>query len=98
MTKAGWRFWIVWGFDAVIAAIVLFFFVYGIADGTVSSFNIVLWLAMLAGVGGVVGGSLWFRSKGRLSAARALLLLLAVPGSLLALFYLVLLVAHPRWN
>ena len=87
-----------WGFDALIAAIVLFFFVWGVADGTVSSFNIVLWLAMLAGVGGVVGGSLWLRSTGRRSAARALLLLLAVPGSLLAIFYLVLLVTHPRWN
>ena len=96
--RAGWRFWTVWSFDAAIAAIAVFFFAWGLADGTVSSFNIGIWLLLLGAIGGVVGGSLWFRSKGRSAAARALLLLLAVPGSLLALFYLVVLLTHPRWN
>ena len=96
--RARWRFWTASGFDAAIAGIALFFFAWGLSDGTVSSFNIGIWLVLLAGLAAVVGGSLWFRSKGRRAAARALLLLLAIPGSLLALFYLVVLLTHPRWN
>src|SRR5215217_3048043 len=32
-------FWLLWGFDALIAAVVLYFFFAGLADGSVSSFN-----------------------------------------------------------
>ena len=54
----GKLFWFIWGFDALIAAIFLFFFFWGLADGSVSSFNIVLWLGILAGLAGILGGSL----------------------------------------
>jgi hypothetical protein len=92
------RFWIVWGFDAGIALVVLVFFCWGLSDGTVSSFNFGLWMAMLAGVGGVVGGSLWLRSKGRPRGAMAIAMILFVPGLLYALFLLAVLILHPRWN
>jgi ABC-type Fe3+ transport system permease subunit len=92
------KFWIVWGIDAIIAGIALFFFVWGLSDGTVSSFNIGIWMALLAGIAIVVGGGLWLRSKGRSAAAMALLLILAIPGVLVGLFFLTLLIAHPRWN
>ena len=92
------KFWLLWGWDAFIALVFLFFFFWGLADGTVSSFNIVLWLAVLTGLGVLVGGSLWLRAKGRLALAVALLLVLALPGALFALFFLAVLVLHPRWN
>jgi len=38
----GKLFRLLWGFDALIAAIFVGFFFWGLADGTVSSFNIVL--------------------------------------------------------
>ena len=57
VVKRGQFFWFVWGFDALIAAIFLFFFFWGLSDGTVSSFNIVLWLGILAGLAGILGGS-----------------------------------------
>ena len=38
----GKLFRFVWGVDALIAAIFVGFFFWGLADGTVSSFNIVL--------------------------------------------------------
>ena len=91
-------FWLFWGFDALIALVVLYFFCVGLMDGSVSSFNMGLWLLILLAVGGVVLGSLWLQSIGHSSAARSLLLLLAVPGLLLLLFFLVLLIANPRWN
>jgi hypothetical protein len=96
--KPSKKFRIVWGFDALIAAIFVFFFFWGLADGTVSSFNIVLWLAILAGLAGVLGGSLWLRKKGRTREAAALLLILAIPGVLGLVFFLALIILHPRWN
>jgi len=84
--------------DALAAAVTLSFFFWGLMDGTVSSFNIGIWLILLTAVGGVTWGSLWLRSKGRIGAAASLAWVLAIPGFLLALFYLVLLIGHPRWN
>jgi len=92
------KFWIVWGFDAVIAAIALFFFVVGLGNGRVSSFNIGLWLVLLLGLAGIVGGSLLLRSKGRHRPAMGLLLILAIPGFLYLLFLVAVLILHPRWN
>jgi hypothetical protein len=92
------KFWILWGIDAVIALIVFGFFVVGLADGSVSSFNMGLWLAILAGVGGIVGGGLLLRSARRMAIAYLVLLVLAVPGMLLGLFFLILIIANPRWN
>ena len=91
-------FWFFWGFDALIALVVLYFFFIGLIDGSVSSFNMGLWLLILLAVGGVVLGSLWLQSIGHSGAAKGLLLLLAVPGLLFLLFFLVLLIANPRWN
>lgn len=92
------RFWIPWAIDAVIALIALYFFFIGLADGSVSSFNIGLWLLILLGLAIVVGGGLWLRSAGRSGLAMVLLLILAVPGVLVGLFFAVLLIAAPRWN
>ena len=91
-------FGILWGFDAAIAAVVLFFFLLGLSDGSVSSFNIGIWLLFLLGVGGVVGGSFHLSSRGLRRPALALALVLAVPGLLYALFLLVVLIGRPRWN
>jgi hypothetical protein len=94
----GRTFWILWGFDALIAAIFLFFFFWGLADGSVSSFNIVLWLGILAGLAAVLGGSLKLRSKGHAGPALGLLMILAIPGVLGLLFFLAVLILQPRWN
>ena len=92
------RFWIAWGMDALIALVTLFFFFWGVIDGTVSAFNIGIWLILLAVVGGVVWGSLWLRSKGHMGPALSLAWFLAIPGFLCVLFYAVVLIGHPRWN
>ena len=92
------RFWIVWGFDALVALVVLYFFFIGLADGSVSSFNMGLWLAILLVVGLVMIGSLMLRSRGRSGVALGVLMVLAVPGLLYALFLLIILISNPRWN
>ena len=91
-------FLFLWGVDALIAAIFVGFFFWGLADGTVSSFNIVLWLGILAGLAGILGGSHRLQSKGHDRPAVGLLLILAIPGFLGVLFFLAVLILHPRWN
>jgi hypothetical protein len=95
---AGIWFWLSWSIDAVIAAIVLYFFFEGLADSSVSSFNMLLWLGLLAGVGAVVGGSLLLRVMDKPILGIVLSLVLALPGLLIGLFFLVLILSHPRWN
>ena len=91
-------FWIPWSIDLVVALIAVYFFFIGLADGSVSSFNMGLWLAILCVLGGVIVGSLALRAAARTRAATALVVALAVPSALIGLFLLVLLVAPVRWN
>lgn len=85
-------------FDVLAAAGILFFFFWGVSDGTVSSFNIGLWLGLLGGAAlSLVGGFLAYKNSNRVLAI-LLLLILAIPGLVFALFALFLLIAQPRWN
>jgi hypothetical protein len=88
-------FWILWSFDAAIAAVALYFFLSLGAHGRVGSFNILPWLALLAALAAVIGGSAWFRSAGQHAVAIVLLLLLAIPGALFVLCFLPLLISIP---
>jgi hypothetical protein len=91
-------FWFLWSVDAVIAAVTLYFFFSLSAGGRVGSFNILPWLAILAVLATVVGGSVWLRSAGQHALAIILLLLLAVPGALYALFLLLILILQPDFR
>lgn len=91
-------FRILFGFDSLVALVALYFFVVGLADGSVSSFNILLWLALLAGIATVLGGSMLLNVRGHRGPANALLSVLAFPGFCFALFLLLVLVLQPRWN
>src|SRR6476660_5670815 len=88
----GIGFWLIWSIDAIVAAVVLYFFFVGLADGSVSSFNMLLWLALLAGVGLVL------RAKGKPHLGMVLCLFLAAPGLAFGVFFLVLISSHARWN
>jgi hypothetical protein len=83
---------------AAVAVVALYFFVIGIGDGSVSSFNIVLWLVLLGGIGAVLAGGFALNAVGRRRAACALLAILALPGLLSGLFIVSVLILQPRWN
>ena len=91
-------FWFLWAIDAVIATVALYFFFSLAAGGRVGAFNIFPWLAILAALAAVVGGSVWLRSAGQHAVAIVLLLLLAIPGALFVLFFLLLLILHPNFH
>lgn len=86
------------GIDAAAAAAFVYYFFVGLADGSVSSFNMGLWLAILAGVAAILGGGWQLNRKGRRSAAIAVLSILAVPAVLFGLFMLMIIITQPRWN
>ena len=92
------KFWIPWGIALIVTVIFVFFFVAGLADGTVSSFNAGLWTVTMLCVIGVTGGSLLLKRAGRPGLAILLALVLAVPGLLAALFLLAVLISNPRFN
>jgi hypothetical protein len=86
------------GIDSITAPVVVFFFMWGLSDGTVSDFNIGIWLMLLGGGGGVLGGGVYLKSIGHPRPAIGVLLLLAIPATLMFLFFAVLMIAQPRWN
>jgi hypothetical protein len=93
-----WLFWIFWGVDALATLVALFFFVLGLEDGSVSSFNIALWMEILVGVLGIVIGSLVLRSKGWVIAGIVLLCVLALPVLGWVLMFAIIFASNPRWN
>ena len=91
-------FWGSWGSAAIVAGIAVLFFFAGLADGSVSSSNIVLWVTLLCVAASVTGGSLWLKRTGRPVLATIVAMLLAAPGLLAAVMLLIVLISHPRWN
>jgi hypothetical protein len=91
-------FWILWCIDAVIAAVALYFFFSLAAGGRVGSFNILPWMAIMAALAAVVGGSVWLRSVEQPVVAIVLLLALAIPAALCMFFFLLLLILHPNFH
>ena len=85
-------------FDALIALIVLYFFADGLVDGSVSADNGALWFFILAAIAAIIGGGWLLHKNGQRGAAIALLLVLAIPGGLYALFIALVLILQPRWN
>ncbi len=91
-------FGILCGIDALIAVAVLVFFFWGLADGTVSAFNIGLWLGVLGAVAGMLGGGIALRAYGQRVLANLLLAILAAPGIIYCLFLFLILVLQPDFR
>jgi hypothetical protein len=66
-------YWILLAIDGAAALVALYFFFIGLADGSVSSFNAGIWLALLGGLGAVIGGGMALNASGRRRTACALL-------------------------
>ncbi len=84
--------------SALTAVVTVGFFVLGVADGSVSSANIGLWSALLAVVLASVLAGHALHARAQVGAAIVVLAVTAVPGIFAALFMLLAIVLHPRWN
>jgi hypothetical protein len=74
------------------------FFFLGMVDGSVSAFNMGIWIAILAALPLILGGSLWLKMLGFPVSGGILLLVLAVPGLLYGLYIFLILVTKTSWN
>ena len=86
------------GIDIAVAAVALYFFDLGLRDGSISSFNMYLWMEILGCVAAVLVGGLLLNSSGHPRLAKGVLMILALPGVAYVLFFLILIISHPRWN
>jgi len=86
------------GVAVLTAAVALAFFLIGIGDGSVSSFNVGLWLGLLATMAASLVGGRWLFRRGRTVLAVAALAVTALPGLAAGGFMLLLLLLPGRWN
>ena len=98
-SSRGYRFFLAtFVCSALTTLVAVAFFVIGIGDGSVSSFNLALWLGLLS----VMALSIWagyaLYARARVALAIAALAVTAVPGVLAVLFVVLLLITQPRWN
>ncbi|WP_340115223.1 hypothetical protein [Pelagibius sp. 7325] len=86
------------GLDSLAALVVAYFFLAGLADGSVSAFNGELWAGIILAVTAVIAGGLLLRRAAHPVLANLVLALLAVPTALYGLFMLVVLFSGTTWN
>ena len=91
-------FRILLGFDLVICAAVLIFFLVGLADGSITSFNVSIWLAIITVMAVLLGGGVWLKRNAYPILGHWLLLVLAGPGLIYGLFLILTLVTNTKWN
>lgn len=91
-------FWIVFAIDTVAALTAFYFFLEGLGDGLVSSFNMALWLALLGGVVAILGGGWALNANGRRRMAIGVLSILGIPSFLFGAFMLLIVITQPNWQ
>ena len=93
-----WLFRLAFAAALAVTAAAFVFFVWGLLDGSISSFNMNLWLVLLAIVIAVPITGWSLRAAGKARPAILVLSILAVPGLIYALFILLVVIMRPSWN
>jgi hypothetical protein len=91
-------FWILWTFCGLMSLVPVYFFFVGLKDGSITARNIGLWAIILMVVAAVLGGSVWLKSHNELSLAKILLIIAAVPGILVLIYFLIVITSKTKWN
>lgn len=91
-------FGILWAVNALAAAVLGYFFLAGVADGSVSSGNIGLWLGFLVVCTVVLVASIALRRAGHPIVGNLVLTPVAIGGVLYVLFFAFLIGSGVRWN
>lgn len=91
-------FKILWGIDALAAGVIVWFFIVGLADGTVTHRNIKLWLFILLLAGSVLWISMLLKKHGYDTYAMLTVLIIAIPAIVYGIFILAMASNNGRWN
>ena len=91
-------FRLLWMFDALVAAVFVFFFFAGLSAGTVTSFNLALWLGTLGFFAAVLTGSWILRVRKLTWLGIIVLVVPAVPALAYLALILCFLIFQPDWR
>jgi len=91
-------FRILLGIDIAAAAVVGYFFIIGLADGSVSAFNGGLWFGVLLAIAAIFAGGIALRRAAHPVMASLVLAILAFPSVSCGLFLVVAITSGARWN
>ena len=91
-------FTILWAINAIVSFIIIYFFLVGLQDGTVSSRNIGIWVMLLCAAFVVLAGSIWLRHHANGRLAYALLSIFVIPAIFYGIFILIAIFGKVRWN
>ena len=91
-------FRILWVIAAIVSLIVFFFFITGLADGTVNERNMMLWIGILLICAVSLLGGPWLRHHQYPVLGLIVTAVVAVPSLLFGLFMLIAILSGSRWN
>ena len=86
------------GIDIVAAAVVVYFFIVGLADRSISLYNADLWAGLLLSIGAIIAAGITLRRNERTVMAILVLGFLAAPTLLYGVFILTVILSGQRWN
>jgi len=78
--------------------VISWFFIAGLADGSVTRRNIKLWLFLLLAAASILWISMLLKKHGHDKLAMLTVLILAVPAIMYSLFVLLMATNNGRWN
>jgi hypothetical protein len=89
---------ILFGIGWLTLGAILLFFLAGLADGSVSAWNMPHWAALIALPAMILWAATALRAKGWNAAAMTLLGVMAVPALVVGTVILIFIVNPPRWH
>jgi len=87
-----------WTIDALASLAVLYFFLADLRDGAIAGRNMNIWFIIIAVLTGIMLGSSWLKNHDYSMTAVLLLLVLAIPVLVYAIYILFALPGKQRWN
>jgi len=84
--------------DILALIVTFYFFIIGIADGSVSNFNLGLWLFLIIAQVLILVGGYFLHQNNKFLIAKLLLAVTAIPSLIYLLFILLILITTPKWN
>ena len=91
-------FWICWSLVLGATLVAFYFFFIGLADGSVSQFNMGIWLMLVLGLPILLLSAFWLKSQDRIKTALALLSIPSLMVTAYLIFLAAILLGNNRWN
>lgn len=85
-------------FDILVSFVVFYYFLIGLIDKSISTFNIGTWLILLLGIAGIILAGWYFHKTDHHRMANLILSVLAFPGMIYLIFLLSVIFGNQRWN